>query len=43
MKYRFFLSMVAMLFAINVSAQETKDYPHAFIGVQGGVMKAYNG
>ena len=43
MKYRIFLSMVAMLFAINVSAQETKDYPHAFIGVQGGVMRAYNG
>ena len=40
MKYRFILSLVAMLFAINVSAQ---NYPHAFIGAQGGVMRAYNG
>ena len=43
MKYRILLSLVAILFAINVSAQETKEYPHAFIGLQGGVMKAYNG
>ena len=35
--------MVAFIFAINVSSQETKDYPHAFIGLQGGVMRAYNG
>jgi OOP family OmpA-OmpF porin len=43
MKYRILLSMVAMLFAITVSAQETKEYPHAFIGLQGGMMKTYNG
>ncbi len=43
MKYRILLSMVAFLFAINVSAQEAKDYPHAFISLQGGAMRAYNG
>ena len=40
MNYRFILSLVAMIFAINVSAQ---NYPHAFVGVQGGVMRAFNG
>lgn len=43
MKYRFILSLMAILFAFNVSAQETKTYPHAFISAQGGVMRAYNG
>lgn len=43
MKYRVLLSLVAVLFAVNVNAQEEKDYPHAFVGVQGGVMRSYNG
>ena len=42
---RICLSALAIMFAMNVSAQETKSttYPHAFVGVQGGVMRAYNG
>ena len=43
MKIRILLSALAIMFAMNVSAQETKDYPHAFVGVQGGVMRAFNG
>ena len=43
MKNRILLSLVAVLFAFNVNAQEEKAYPHAFIGVQGGVMRNYNG
>lgn len=36
------LSLIAIAFAINVSAQE-KYYPHAYVSLQGGVMRAYNG
>lgn len=43
MKNRLLLSVLAIVFAMNVSAQETKTYPHAFVGVQGGVMRAWNG
>jgi OOP family OmpA-OmpF porin len=43
MKVKILLSALAIMFAMNVSAQETKDYPHAFIGVQGGAMRAFNG
>ena len=43
MKYKFILTMMAMFFAINMNAQQESNYPHAFIGVQGGVMRAYNG
>ena len=43
MKYKFFISLMAMFVAINVSAQEKKDFNRGFIGVQGGVMRAYNG
>ena len=43
MKYKFLLTAMAMIFAINMNAQEESYYPHAFVGVQGGVMRAYNG
>lgn len=43
MKYKFLLTAMAMFFAINMNAQEESYYPHAFVGVQGGVMRAYNG
>lgn len=43
MKIRILLSALAIMFAMNVSAQETKDYPHAFVSVQGGAMRAFNG
>ena len=32
-----------MFFAISINAQEESNYPHAFVGLQGGVMRAYNG
>lgn len=43
MKYKFLLSLMALFFAVNVSAQEKRDFNRAFVGVQGGVMRAYNG
>ena len=43
MNKKIFVSALAIAFAMNVSAQETKSYPHAFVSVQGGMMRAYNG
>ena len=45
MKYRFLISLLAMLFTMTVSAQEENDnrYPHAFVGLQGGVLRSYTG
>ena len=43
MKKRFIISALAIAFAMNVAAQETKPYPHAFVSVQGGMMRAFNG
>lgn len=42
MKYKLVFTMMALFFAININAQEEKTYPHAFVGLQGGVMRAYN-
>ena len=39
-RIRLIIAVIAMMFAVNVAAQ---NYPHAFVGVQGGVMRAYNG
>lgn len=44
MKYRFLMSLIALFMAITASAQnEPNNYPHAFVGLQGGVMYPYNG
>jgi OOP family OmpA-OmpF porin len=43
MKKRIIFSMLATMFAIGMSAQEAPTYPHAFVSVQGGVMRPYNG
>jgi len=43
MKYKFLLTLMAMCFAVHLNAQEKKYYPHAFVGVQGGAMRAYSG
>ena len=44
MKYRFLLLLSALLMTVTASAQdEPKNYPHAFVGLQGGVMYPYNG
>lgn len=43
MKYKFLLSLMALFLTLSVSAQENENYPHAFVGVQGGVMRPYNG
>ena len=43
MNKKLIISALAIAFAMNVSAQETKPYPHAFVSVQGGVMRAFNG
>lgn len=43
MKYKLLLSLMTLLFAANVVAQEEKEFNRAFISVQGGVMRAYNG
>ena len=43
MNNRLIISALAIAFAMNVSAQETKPYPHAFVSVQGGMMRAFNG
>lgn len=42
MKYKFILSVMALFLSLSVSAQE-ENYPHAFVGLQGGVMRPYNG
>lgn len=33
MKYKFLLSLMALFFAVNVSAQEKRDFNRAFVGV----------
>ena len=44
MKHKFLLTLMAMFFAVNMNAQENESYyPHAFVGLQGGAMRAYNG
>ena len=42
MKYKTLLTVMAMFVAINMNAQKESNYPHAFVGVQGGAMRAYN-
>lgn len=44
MKYRFLLSLLAVIFTVTASAQESNNrYPHAFVGLQGGALQNYNG
>ena len=43
-KYKILFSLLMLLFAATASAQnEESRYPHAFVGLQGGLLQNYNG